>query len=197
VLVGIPEAKVRAFIDGYLGMNVLEGAGKTTDRPPVDLISGATVSTIVIGESMVRSALKVARSRGLGGAGAKAPAETVIRRIDPARTAVEDWQSLTGSGAVRHLLLSVGDVNRAFERTGNPEATARAEPGAADDVFIDLYLAEVSVPSIGRSLLGDGEYANLTARLKPGQTALLVAAAGRYSFRGTGFVRAAFSTASS
>ncbi len=189
VLVGIPVAKVVAFIDGYVGFNVLETAGKITDKPPVDLISGATVSTIVIGESMVRSALKVARSRRLGGAGAKALAETVIRRIDPDRTVVEDWRTLTGGGGVRLLRLSVGDVNRAFERMGNPEAVARAEPGAPDDTFIDLYLAEVSVPAIGRSLLGDGEYANLTARLKPGQTALLVAGAGRYSFRGTGFVR--------
>ena len=191
VLVGIPVAKVNAFINGYVGYNVLETAGKITDRPPVDLISGATVSTIVIGESMVRSALKVARTRGLGSGGAAVAkaADTVIRRIDPARAAIEDWQSLTGSGAVRHLLLSVSDVNSAFEHSGNAEAMARPEPGAADDVFIDLYLAEVSAPAIGRSLLGDGEYANLTARLKPGQTALIVAGIGRYSFRGTGFVR--------
>ena len=190
VLVGIPEAKVRAFIDGYIGFNVLETAGRATAKPPVDLISGATVSTIVIGESMVRSALKVARSRGLGAIGAAAATVPVeIRRIDTARTAPEDWLSLMGSGAVRHLLLSVGDVNRAFERAGNPEAVARPEPGGADETFIDLYLAEATVPAIGRSLLGDGEYANLIARLKPGQSALLVAGNGRYSFRGTGFVR--------
>ncbi len=190
VLVGIPEAKVRAFIDGYIGFNVLETAGRATDKPPVDLISGATVSTLVIGESMVRSALKVARSRGLGAVGAAtAPAPAEIRRIDTARTAPEDWLSLLGSGAVRHLLLSVGDVNRAFERAGNPEAMARPEPGAADETFIDLYLAEATVPAIGRSLLGAGEYANLMARLKPGQSALIVAGVGRYSFRGTGFVR--------
>ena len=191
VLVGIPVAKVVAFIDGYVGFNVLETAGKVADKPPVDLISGATVSTIVIGESMVRSALKVARSRGLGSGGASVAgaAETVIRRVDSERTAIEDWQTLTGGGAVRRLLLSVADVNRAFEHSGNAEAMARPEPGAPDDTFIDLYLAEVNSPAIGRSLLGDGEYANLIARLKPGQTALVIAAAGRYSFRGTGFVR--------
>ncbi|MEI8397300.1 MAG: 4Fe-4S binding protein [Rhodospirillaceae bacterium] len=191
VLVGIPEAKVRAFIDGYIGYNVLEQAGKITDKPPVDLISGATVSTIVIGESIVRSALKVVRARGPGAgnsAVAKA-AETVVRHVDPGLTTVEDWQTLTGNGAVRHLSLSVNDINRAFERSGNAEAIARPEPGDPADTFIDLYLAEVSVPSIGRSLLGGGEYANLIARLKPGRTALMIAAHGRYSFRGTGFVR--------
>ena len=190
VLVGIPEAKVRAFIDGYVGYNVLETAGKVADKPPVDLISGATVSTIVIGESMVRSALKVARSRGLGVGGAKAATTpTAIRHINAEPGTVEDWQALLGNGAVRRLVLTVDTVNRAFEHNGNLEAVARPEPGPADDTFIELYLAEVSVPTIGRSLLGDGEYANLTARLKPGQTALIIAGFGRYSFRGTGFVR--------
>ncbi len=188
VLVGIPEAKVRSFIDGYAGINVLEMVGKAADRPPVDLISGATVSTIVIGETMVRSALKVARSRGLGGTTAKIAA-TPTRHIETQLTAVEDWSSLIANGAVRNLRLSISDVNRAFERSGNALAAARPEVGKDDETFIDMYLAEVSVPAIGRSLLGDGEYANLITRLKPGQTALLIAASGLYSFRGTGFVR--------
>ena len=45
------------------------------------------------------------------------------------------------------------------------------------------------MPVIGRSLLGDAEYENLRARLEPGQHALLIAANGLYSFKGSGFVR--------
>ncbi|MBI1207135.1 MAG: 4Fe-4S binding protein [Azospirillum sp.] len=190
VLVGIPEAKVRAFIAGYIGINALDSFARVLAKPPVDLISGATVSTIVIGESMVRAALKVARSRGLGGAGASpSAAPTVVRRIDPNRMEPEDWTSLLGSGAVRHRLVTVAEVNRAFAASGNLAAAERPEPGPDDDAFIDLYLAEVSVPAIGASLLGPAEYANLTARLKPGQSAIVVAGHGRYSFRGSGFVR--------
>ena len=48
---------------------------------------------------------------------------------------------------------------------------------------------KVSAPVIGRSLLGDAEYENLRARLEPGQHALLIAANGLYSFKGSGFVR--------
>jgi NosR/NirI family nitrous oxide reductase transcriptional regulator len=47
----------------------------------------------------------------------------------------------------------------------------------------------VSVPTIGRSLLGDAEYRNLQEKLAPGQSAVLVAADGRYSFKGSGYVR--------
>jgi NosR/NirI family nitrous oxide reductase transcriptional regulator len=47
----------------------------------------------------------------------------------------------------------------------------------------------VSIPAIGRSLLGEAEYRNLTQRLEPGQQAILLAGGGRYSFKGSGYVR--------
>ena len=46
-------------------------------------------------------------------------------------------------------------MNKAFEKTGNAAAAARPEEGDPDDTFIDLYVADVAVPMIGRSLLGD------------------------------------------
>ena len=47
----------------------------------------------------------------------------------------------------------------------------------------------MSVPTIGRSLLGDAGYEQLKARLKPGQQAIVVAGDGAYSFKGSGYVR--------
>ena len=85
--------------------------------------------------------------------------------------------------------LSVDDVNKAFEKTGNAAAAAHPEEGDPDDTFIDLYVADVAVPTIGRSLLGDEGYNRLAGRLKPGQQALVVAGSGRYSFKGAAYVR--------
>ena len=45
------------------------------------------------------------------------------------------------------------------------------------------------MPAIGKSLLGEAGYERLRSRLKPGQQAILVAAEGRYSFKGSGYVR--------
>ncbi len=186
VLIGIPPARITAFIDGYVGKNVLELTSRSAASPPVDIVSGATVTVMVIGDSIVRSGRKVMQALGAAAADA-APAAT--RSLDLSRTGVEDWETLVGDGSVRRLSLTVGDVNAAFERTGKAEAIARPEPGDPGERFIDLYAGLATIPTVGRSLLGDAEYEALARRLKPGQHAIVVAGQGRYSFKGSGYVR--------
>ncbi|KAA0680708.1 NosR/NirI family protein [Roseomonas genomospecies 6] len=187
VLIGIPPAKVNAFIDGYVGKNVLALASQSASSPPVDIVSGATVTVMVIGDSIIRSGKKVLQALGAPGAAEAAP--TVARSLDLSKTGIEDWTTLVGDGSVRRLSLTVGEVNAAFERTGKAEAIARPEPGEPNDGFIDLYAALATIPAVGRSLLGDAEYETLVQRLKPGQHAIVVAGQGRYSFKGSGYVR--------
>ncbi|MDR3461004.1 MAG: 4Fe-4S binding protein [Beijerinckiaceae bacterium] len=188
VLVGIPPERIAAFIHGYVGRDVLSIAHEApSERPAVDLVSGATVTVTVIAESMVRSAIRVARAEGVGGP-AKAEV-TVVRAIDPSREAPADWTGLLGNGSVRRLNLSVGDITEAFKRAGNTEAVDHPEAADPATPFIDLYVAPVSVPAIGKRLLGDAGFAALQQRLKPGQQAILVAANGVYSFKGSGYVR--------
>jgi NosR/NirI family nitrous oxide reductase transcriptional regulator len=187
VLVGIAESKVVHFIDGYIGRNVLEVDPGAT---PTDIVSGATVSMMVIGDSITRSSIKIARLHGIGGAVAADPAGAPAKRqVDRALGQPESWQALVGDGSVRRLLKTNREINEAFARTGNAEAIARPETGAPDEPFVDLYAALVSIPTIGRSLLGDAEFATLEKRLKPGQEAILIAGDGPYSFRGSGYVR--------
>jgi len=191
VLIGIPEHKITRLLDNYLGVDAVALANGPTKDRTVDAISGATVTIMVIDDSILRSAVKVARLLGLGGLSPPTPAtaKQAVRRIDPERQDTLDWIGLVGDGSVRRLRLTVADVNAAFERSGDPEAQRRPEPGKPDDVFVELYAALVSVPSIGLSLLGTHEYANLRKTLAEGEQALLLAGRGRYSFKGSGYVR--------
>lgn len=194
VLIGIAQSKVDHFIQGYVGLNFIDSPPRHGAPPPVDIISGATVTLMVIGDSITRSAIAVARAYGVDGAGAAnaTPAVTAAvpaRQIDDTRDAVESWQALLDAGAVRNLRLAPEDVNRVFRESGRQDAAERGQEAADDDVFIDLYVALASVPSIGRSLLGDTEWQRLKERLKPGQQAILVAGNGAYSFKGSGYVR--------
>lgn len=190
VLIGIPPQKIESFIKGYVGLNVLEVPSVTRAGPPVDIVSGATVTVMVIGDSITRSAIRVARARGLGGSQLSAAAAApVTRTVDLSKSAIESWESLLGDGSVRRLHLTIADVNEAFARSGNQAAAAQAEAGDPGDIFIDLYAALVSIPTIGRSLLGDQGWEQLQQHLKPGQHAIVVAGEGRYSFKGSGYVR--------
>ena len=184
VLIGIPAERINRFIAGYVGQSVIELASQSSSSPPVDIVSGATVTVMVIGDSIVRSGRKVAQALNLAGAGAKAAQSR--RVLDPSLGEDEDWPTLVGDGSIRRLALRVSEVNSAFERTGKSEAIARPEPGAPEEAFIDLYATLVSIPAIGRSLLGESEYQTLAQRLKPGQHALLIAGRGALLVQGLG-----------
>ncbi len=189
VLIGIPEARVLEFMAAYIGYNPLLAADTGQSAPEVDIVSGATVTVLVIGDSIVRSVARAARRIGLGGGEAAAAARGPSWAVDREAGEITDWQTLLGEGAIRRLSLSVGDVNEAFEQSGDAKAAGKRERGEPGDPFIDLYVALASQPAIGRSLLGEAEYANLVKMLKPGQEAILIAGEGRYSFKGSGYVR--------
>ncbi|WP_417712592.1 4Fe-4S binding protein [Roseibium aggregatum] len=189
VLIGIPDAKIRAVTEGYAGLDLKAEAASGGSAHDLDIISGATVTIMVIDDSIVRSGLKVSRTLGLGGL-APEKVDTGPRMIvDTDQQNIEDWMTLTGDGSLRRMSLDVAQINDAFVQQGDERAIKRPEEGPDTDTFIDLYLTLADVPSIGLSLLGEAEYANLKKRLKEGDHAILVAGRGRYSFKGSGYVR--------
>ncbi len=191
VLVGIPVARILEAVNKLIGTDMGSVARDAAPAPQVDIVSGATVTVLVMGDSIVRSATKLIKSGRLGGQGnaVAGAAPQAAKVIDPGKSEMRDWQSLVADGSIRRLILTVADVNKAFEKSGNPGAVAHPEEGEPDDTFIDLYVADVAVPTIGRSLLGADGYDRLAGRLKPGQQALIVAGSGRYSFKGAAYVR--------
>ena len=190
VLIGIPEARVEAFIQGYVGQNYIKNRPKPGAPPPVDIISGATVTLMVVGDSIMRSSQLVARQEGIGQSAAPVVAQAPVQRsIDTSNQTIASWDELIQSGAIQRLHVSVADINQAFVDSGRTEAADHPQEGDPQDTFIDLYAALVSVPSIGQSLLGEADYNYLQQELKPGQQAMLVLGNGLYSFKGSGYVR--------
>lgn len=188
VLIGIPNSKMVKLTESYAGLDLKAEAAAGGDAHDLDIISGATVTIMVIDDSLVRAGIKVARALGLGGL-AQHRAAGPKREIDLSRDNVKDWATLTGDGSVRRMTLDIGQINAAFEATGDARAIKRPEAGEPGDTFIDLHMALVSVPSIGKSLLGAAEYQNLQDWLEPGEQAILVLGRGIYSFKGSGYVR--------
>jgi NosR/NirI family transcriptional regulator, nitrous oxide reductase regulator len=192
VLIGIPEARIVAALNSLIGKDMKPVASGAENPPQVDIVSGATVTVLVMSDSIVRAAVRLIRTGRIGGGGATAASTAlpaVTKTLDLEHGEVRDWASLIGDGSVRRLHLSVGDVNDAFAKSGNAAAAQYPQPGEASDTFIDLYTALVTAPTIGRSLLGEDGYQRLKDSLKPGQQAIVVAGNGAYSFKGSAYVR--------
>ena len=191
VLIGIPEEKVVASLNSLIGKDIGRVAAGS-DRPPqVDIVSGATVTVLVMGDSIVRSAVRLIRSGRLGGTPAAADPAVAHeeRQLNLSESDARDWESLVGDGSVRALRLTVGEVTEAFRQAGATAAAERPETHNSEDRFIELYIAPVSVPAIGLSLLGERGYERLKRKLDAGQQAIIVAGDGAYSFKGSGYVR--------
>jgi NosR/NirI family nitrous oxide reductase transcriptional regulator len=189
ILIGIPDSKIKALASDYAGLDLVAEAEAEGTARDLDIIAGATVTIMVIDDSIVRAGLKVARALGLGGLEPPRAPSGPRYEIDPGAEAAQDWMTLEGDGTLRRLSLDVGQVNAAFEQVDDPRAAERPIDAPPETQFIEMQLALVSVPPVGRALLGAAEYANLDAWLDEGDHAIMVAGRGLYSFKGSGYVR--------
>jgi NosR/NirI family nitrous oxide reductase transcriptional regulator len=189
ILIGIPDAKMKALVADYRGLDLVAEAESGGTAHELDIISGATVTVMVIDDSIIRAGLKVARQLGLGGLQVKAPDTGPRFEIDPEAQASNDWMTLEGDGTLRRLSLDVGQVNTAFAAMDDPRATERALTEPPETTFIEMQTALVSVPPIANALLGDAVAANLADWLVEGEHAIAIMGRGMYSFKGSGYVR--------
>ena len=108
VLAGIPESRIVAFVEHLTWLD-LAGLLKQKGRSrSVDAVSGATVTTRVIDDSVIRSAFKVARQLGLGAVGSSMQAaRKPAGIINSDFTVTQDWIGLVADHSVTRLNLDV------------------------------------------------------------------------------------------
>ncbi|UCH41346.1 MAG: regulatory protein NosR [Gammaproteobacteria bacterium] len=188
VLIGIPESRIVAVLEDYEGLDVGKLVRGSLEHD-VDIVTGATVTVMVMDDTILLSAIKVARRYELSGLRPERKPVGPVASVNLDVDQIDDWIGLLSEGSVARLKIDLAQINRAFAESGEPLAAEFPEEGEPGEVFIELYAAVVSIPSIGRSLLGENEYRNLTNKLQPGEQAILLAGDGRYSFKGSGYVR--------
>ena len=109
MLIGIPQSRVDKFIDKYIGLNFI----KNPPQPgvaPADIISGATVTLMVINDSIQRSVKSVIHQYHLGtdkatqagaaaASGEQAANEPAVqtrprRAVNPDKQDIQSWNAL-------------------------------------------------------------------------------------------------------
>lgn len=190
LLVGIPAHKLWDFAAQYIGKEITDKirVGFSTDPETltVDAVTGATVTVIVVNDTIMKAAHKVAEKIGMIEATTGGTILPATVKQDVFKDA--DWTTLTGDGSIRRLHLDRAQVDDAFigsDGEGIDEASAEEK----QDTFIDMYYTYLNAPTVGKNLLGEREYTWLMNELKEGEHAIAVMGTGPYSFKGNGYVR--------
>lgn len=192
---GLGEAPLLQFASQYRGLSLKQNLTIDSkikrERAPdavnayLDGVSKATASVRILNQSVLSAALKVARKK-LGFAQGRDPDQ--IARIKIAYFEKQSARQMLDAGMIHRVSIANRDVEKLFAGSAGDglDAGALADPNGR---FIDLYLAQVSVPSIGRNLLTEASWNKLQGRLDPGDHAILVMSSGRYSVIADDFIR--------
>ena len=180
---GVRPEDLEAFVGRFAGLDlrhavqVTRGAERDSD---IDAVSGATISSVVIGDVILRAARAVASSRGLLGNSARA--------VNFEDGELEDWHGLLGEGSIRQLSIDIQQASDAIDAFGGKLYPPGAAP-SGDAPFVDLYAGLATPARVGRSLLGDKLYNRLINDMEVGGQLIFIAADGAFSFKGTRYVR--------
>lgn len=189
---GLGEAPLFEFVDQYQGRSLREqiivntsntnrsGARSDGNVVHFDGVSKATVSVLIINDTVLSSALKVARNK-LDGFAQSAPTRARANFFEPL-----DWQQLVERGYLGRGTITVGQVEAELGRplANYPENVA---PDTGEP-FAKLFFGYLNAPMVGRNLLGDEGYQRLMGRLGDQVQILAVMSGGRYPHLAADFV---------
>lgn len=185
LVIGVLDEDLDNFVEQYRGRDIRNPVrverGDATGDDSVAAVSGATISSIVLNDTMLRSARAVARSRGILGAG--------MNTIDIDRFVPETWSALVADGSIRRLGVTVGELQARFAARGRryfPAGAAPTDPGAP---FVEIFTALATPARVGQNLLDDKTYNRVMAQRKPGDQIVFIGGRGLYSFKGTAYRR--------
>ncbi|WP_407332026.1 4Fe-4S binding protein [Enterovibrio sp. 27052020O] len=188
---GLGEKPLVDFINQYGGLSlkqqVLVGSAQqriaSDDIVYFDGVTKATVSVMVVHDTIISAARKVAQAR-LTGFGS-----SVQARLNTDTFAPKSLDELNDEGLLYRWQLSDDDAAAALGVNASRLEDAR-DPQQPDTVpFIDLTVAVLNPPMVGKNLLGESEYQRVMDALAPGDVALLVGSRGGYHFVADDFVR--------
>lgn len=187
---GLGEGPLTEFVDQYEGRSLTEqiivqassrsARNNSGNQVYFDGVSKATVSVLIINDSVLSSALQVARNK-LEGFSQAAPTRARQDFYEPLT-----WQQMLDRGYIHQATLSAEAVEAELGRPLS-DYPVDLEP-ASGEPFSEVYYAYMNSPMVGRNLLGDQAYKAFRERLADQGKVMLVMSRGVYPHISPDFV---------
>jgi NosR/NirI family nitrous oxide reductase transcriptional regulator len=192
---GLGPLPLNEFVKQYQGkslkqeITVSSAYGNTRssgggNRVVLDGVTKATASVRIVNQSVLAAGLAVARVRlGFADPGSGAP-PAVVKPLPFERM---DLATLIQRGYVQRLSVSNAEIEKLFagsEGAGTDEESLKKP----DEIFVEILVAHLNAPNIGRNLLGDANWEKFKAYLLDNRPAYWVATRGRYALVDEAFV---------
>jgi NosR/NirI family nitrous oxide reductase transcriptional regulator len=194
-LEGLGEAPLFQFVSQYKDLslkqnikivaNANNGIKKEEANAYIDGVAKATASLKILNQSVLSAALNVARKK-LGFAEGRDP--DLIARIKPDLFEPYTARQLAERDLIQRAVMTNAQVEKLFAGTVVEGVDAQALERPAE-TFVDLRASYVSVPTVGRNLLGEAGWNKLKGRLEPGDHAIMITSTGRYGVVDENFIR--------
>ena len=180
---GLGEEPLFEFIDQYEGRSlteqiIIDTSGSRSGKSPegnvvhFDGVSKATVSVLIINDTVLSSALKVARKKLEGFT--QAPATRAKTDLYQPLS----WAQLIERGYIGHWRISSAAIE---QKLGSPlvdyPEASQPDPG---EPFAELFFGYINAPMVGRNLLGDEGFQRLKEKTGPDAQILAVMSRGLY-----------------
>ena len=187
---GLGEEPLTEFVDQYEGRSLTEqiivqassrsARNNSGNQVYFDGVSKATVSVLIINDSVLSSALQVARKK-LEGFAQATPTRARQDFYEPLT-----WQQMLDRGYIHQATLSAEAVEAELGRPLS-DYPVDLEP-ASGEPFSEVYYAYMNSPMVGRNLLGDQAYNAFRERLADQGKVMLVMSRGVYPHISPDFV---------
>lgn len=189
---GLGPRPFHEFLQQYRGLslanNIKVGSvqGKSekniSNSVQIDGVTKATASVRIANQSILASALKVARAR------LSDIAPKPVSYPDKNRFEKMDWDELIKAGLIKHLRVKNSDIQALFANSdySDLDPIAEEEP---DALYVDLWVADLGLPTVMKNIMSAENQKDLFNQLSPFEEPILVLANGRHHLVLDNFVR--------
>ena len=171
------------FLDQYKGKSLKDNikvGGVGSGSVHIDGVSKATASVKIANDSILASSIKIAKEK-LSGVAPKAishPNKDLFEKYT--------WQELLDKKLIKHVKVTKAQAEKLFIDTDYYEEVEEEE---GKELFLDLYLADLSLPTLSKNLIEKSTQDELDGQLLDTEEAVLVLANGSHDILGIDFVR--------